>query len=656
MINTPREIVVGNGRVCIALDNMMRIRDITYPLVGLENHAVGHLFRLGLWTDKGFSWVGNDWNIQMKYLPETLVSRCIAFNSKLEVELEVSDGVYSFLDLFLRKILVKNLRDKRQEVKVFLSHDFHVYGEDSGDTVMFEPDLKSIIHYKRKRYFLINGITDQQAGIHEYATGQKESFGKEGTWKDAEDGVLAGYPIAQGAVDSTVSFKLDISSKASGAIYYWIAFGNSLKRVKELNAVAKGTGTEQLLLETENYWSAWVNKQNLNLSILPKEIIHMFKTSLLIMRTHVDNHGAIISSCDSDVLQFNRDTYSYMWPRDAAICAVAFDRAGFQEVSTLFFNFCNRVISDEGYFRHKYWSDGSAGSSWHALVSTEGETQLPIQLDETALVVYALWKHFQRFHDVEFISRVYPRLVVKATEFMQNYSDASTMLPKASFDMWEENSGVYTSTACCVCSAFSSAAKFARVFYDGNRQEKLDAAASGMREAIRKHLYDEKLGRFIRAVTSSGRRDVTVDSSLAFTFLSETFEADSIEVRGTMQAVLERLWVKEGIGGLARYEKDLYHSVARDGPGNPWFICTLWLARWYIRIASRLEELKKGLDVLLWVCKFALPSGVLAEQLHPFDGSPLSVSPLVWSHAEFVLAVCEYIEKFELLSGMEKGG
>jgi len=43
---------------------------------------------------------------------------------------------------------------------------------------------------------------------------------------------------------------------------------------------------------------------------------------------------------------------------------------------------------------------------------------------------------------------------------------------------------------------------------------------------------------------------------------------------------------------------------------------------------------------------------VMAEQVHPFTGEPVSVSPLVWSHAEFVIAVCEYLEKYRELSSM----
>ena len=538
--------------------------------------------------------------------------------------------------------------------KVFFSQDFHIYGEDSGDTAMYEPLSRSIIHYKRKRYFLVDGLTDQGAGIYEFAIGQKESFGKEGTWRDAEDGVLGGNPIAQGSVDSTISLRFEIQPKSANIIYYWIACGKNLEKVRELDSVVKKTGVEQLLLETENYWSAWINKQGVDLSVLPREIMKMFKASLLIMRSHVGNNGAIISSCDSDVLQFNRDTYSYVWPRDGAICAMAFDMAGFQEVSRLFFEFCNRVITDEGYFRHKYWSDGSAGSSWHALIDANGEAQLPIQLDETALVIYALWKHFQKYRDLEFISKVYPRLVLRATEFLLNYREKETGLPKPSFDMWEEKAGVFTSTTATVCAALSSAAKFAKVFYDSKRQEALNEVTTQMKEAMLTHLYDNKLKRFIKAIYPNGHRDATVDSSLAFTFLCETFDAENKAVKETMSAVIDRLWISTGIGGVARYENDEYHRVSKEVPGNPWFICTLWLARWHIAAAASKEDLKKALDILNWIVKYASPSGVLAEQLNPFDANPLSVSPLIWSHAEFVITVCEYIDKYRQLSSHDR--
>lgn len=642
-----RDLVMGNGKIAVAIDSKLRARDFFYPRVGLENHLAGHEFKTGMWVNGKFSWLGNEWDTSSKYLPDTLVTKCVARNADLEVELEINDAVHSSLDLYLKKVAIKNLSDKKREVRMFFSHDFHIYGEDTGDTALYEASSNSIIHYKRRRYFLIDGATDQNQSMFQFATGYKESLGREGTWRDAEDGILQGNLIAQGAVDSTISFKLEIPPKAAGKIYYWIACGKNLNEVKDLDTKAKKIGVEQLLLETENYWSAWVNKQELDPSALPKDIARLFKTSLLIMRTHVDNHGGIISSCDSDMLQFNRDTYSYVWPRDGAITALAFDKAGFPGVSQMFFLFCDRTISADGFFYHKYSPDGSVGSSWHALVDSKGRSQLPIQEDETALVLYALWKHFQKYRDLEFISRVYDNLVLKSTEFLLNYTDTETGLPKPSFDLWEEKTGVFTSTAATACAAFEAAAGFARVFYDRERQETLNKAAARMKEAMIRNLYDRQLKRFRKAIYADGIHDATVDSSLSFIFTCGTFDARDEHVENTMNAIADELWLKTDIGGIARYQDDEYHRVSRKTPGNPWFICTLWLARWHIARASSMDQLGKGLDLLHWVTKRAMQSGVMAEQINPSSGMPISVSPLVWSHAEFVIAVCEYFDKYK---------
>ena len=643
----PREIVLGNGRLTVAIDKKMNIRDFSYPQVGLENHAKGHPFRIGVWVDGAFSWVGDEWEVSSNYLSDTQVSKCSAVNQKLKIELKINDAVYSFQDLFLRKVRVNNLTDGNREVRVFFSHDFHLYGEESGDTAFYEPSHKSIIHYKRSRYFLVNGITKANNGIYEFSTGQKEAFGKEGTWKDAEDGKLEMNPIAQGSVDSAISFRLEMKPKATETLYYWIACGKNIKEVKDLNSFVKTEKVEQLLLRTEDYWSAWTNRRSIDISVLPREISSLVKRSLLTMRNHVGDNGAIISSCDSDVLYFNKDTYAYVWPRDAAICALAFDISGFQEVSRSIFSFCDRIMSDDGYFAHKYWSDGSPGSSWHALIDDAGQQQLPIQIDETALVLYALWKHFEKYQDVEFISKVYPKLVIKTADFLKSYISQKTGLPKPSFDIWEEKGGTFTATTACVYAALSAAAKFAEVFYDKKRQTELNKVAGQIKESILNNFYDNKLKRFIKGFYSNGQRDTTVDSSSSFIFLSETLEPEDTRVLETMRTLEEKLWINGAVGGMARYENDEYFRVSKNIQGNPWIICTLWLARWYIAKATSKNDLSKALDLLGWAVKHASPSGILAEQIDPFNGNLISVSPLSWSHAEFVITASEYVEKFK---------
>src|SRR3954465_5649393 len=146
--------------------------------------------------------------------------------------------------------------------------------------------------------------------------------------------------------------------------------------------------------------------------------------------------------------------------------------------------------------------------------------------------------------------------------------------------------------------------------------------------------------------------DETIDASLYAIYKFHMFEADDPRVVSTMRAVEQKLWVQTRVGGLARYENDYYHRVSNDiaaVPGNPWFICTLWLADYFITKAKTPAELKMALPIFEWTAAHALESGVLAEQVNPYTNEPISVSPLTWSHATVVSTAIKYLEKLEEL-------
>jgi hypothetical protein len=44
---------------------------------------------------------------------------------------------------------------------------------------------------------------------------------------------------------------------------------------------------------------------------------------------------------------------------------------------------------------------------------------------------------------------------------------------------------------------------------------------------------------------------------------------------------------------------------------------------------------------------------VLAEQVNPLTGAPLSVSPLTWSHSTVIDTVTAYLRKLEMLVSCE---
>jgi glucoamylase len=651
----PRDIPIGNGTLLITFDQDYCLRDIYYPCVGKENHTEGHKFRLGIWVDGKFDWVKRNWGLRLDYAYEMLMTQVTASNDPLGVNLHCHDMVDYRENIYIKKIILKNLLNREREFRLFFHHDYHILESPTGDTAYYDPDEKAIIHYKEKRYFLMSGIRDGNQGIDQYAMGIKEFHGLEGTWKDAEDGRLEGSPIAQGSVDSALSFSVNVKPEGEETIYYWIAAGKDYTEVSRLNKMIMGHGAEYFIRRTGNYWDAWLNKEKVYFSNLPTKIVEQYKKSLLILRTNIDSNGAIIAGNDSDVQHFARDTYSYMWPRDGALTVYALDMAGYLGITRHFFDFCLDIIrkgkESSGYFLHKYNPDGFLGSSWHPWVNHH-EKILPIQEDGTGLVVWALWFHFDRFKDIEFTANQYENLVIRFGDFLASYRDGQTGLPLPSYDLWEEKWGIHTFTVSTVYAGIRAAEKFASFFRDTRRIKIYQKAAEEVRAAMDKYLYSKEHGRFLKTIVprkdGSFDLDPTIDASIYAPFYFGVFEPDDEKVVNTMNAIKERLWVKTEVGGIARYEGDSYHKVSdniQEIPGNPWVICALWLAQWYIAKAQNFEELQEAIPILEWVASRALPSGVLAEQVHPFTDQPLSVSPLTWSHAAFVATILEYINK-----------
>ena len=654
----PRDIPVGNGSMLVTFDRDYLIRDIFFPQVGGENHAMGHAFRFGIWVDGQFSQMGPEWQKELRYLDDTLVTEVKATHERLQLELSCHDAVDFHLNIYVKEIRVKNLTNTPREVRLFFSHDFHISGTEVGDTANYDPRNQALIHYKGKRYFLMNCCDPTKCGVEHFACGLKETQGLEGTWKDAEDGTLSGNPIAQGSVDSTIGITIRLPASGEATAHYWMCAGTTYHDVVRLNRVVREKTPEELLKRTANYWTLWINKDLCQgRETLPPNVLQLLKHSLLIMRTQIDNGGAIIAANDTDILHFNRATYSYMWPRDGALVASVFIRAGFPEVPRRFFDFCHQIIDPDGFFLHKFNPDGSVGSSWHPWWR-DGHHELPIQEDETALVLWALWLHFQRFHDVEFIKPLYRDLIIRAAEFLVRFRDEKTHLPQPSYDLWEERRGVHTFTVSTVIAGLRAAANFAEAFGETELATKYRAVADEMKQAMVQNLYHRDLKRFAKVAypKPSGGYDLetTIDASLSALWYFGVFAPDDPLVESTMQAVRDRLWVKTDVGGVARYENDYYHQVEHNDlqrvPGNPWFICTLWWAQYLIARAQQESDLREPLSLLEWVADHALPSHVLAEQVHPNTGEPLSVSPLTWSHAELVSATLAFLEKRHAVS------
>ena len=647
-----RDIPVGNGSLLVTFDDKYQIRDVYFPHVGQENHTEGFPFRFGVWADGEFSWIFEDeWRRELRYLKETLVTNVTLTNENQGLQIVSNDTVASHENIFLRRVRVSNLRDRKREIRVFLHHDFRIYENKIGDTAFFDPESLALIHYKKHRFFLIN--TEPQ--FDNFSTGRKAFRDQEGTWRDAEDGELAGGAKTEGSVDSTIQLSFELQGQDTFEFFYWICAATTHAEVMRLNYHVLDERPQNFLDYTENYWRAWVNKNETDFADLTPEVVELYKRSLLVVQTQIDRDGAILAANDSDVTIRATDHYSYLWTRDGAFVANALDLADYRHIARKFYQFCAHIVHEKGYFLQKYNADGTVASGWHtAWDKYSGKAQVPIQEDETALVVWALWQHYDIYRDIEFVHLLYRRLVTRCADFMVDFRHEETGLPAPSWNLWEDRRGIHTFTCASVVGGLKAAANFARLFAEADRAETYETAADEITAAMRKHLYSKSLGRFIRALQFHGddhyEADTTIDASLFGTFYLGAFKANDAMVMSTMRAIEKNLWIPTEIGGVMRFEHDSYMRFSGDVPSNAWFICTLWLADYRIAIAKKKEDLKGALEILEWTCKNALASGVLAEQVNPVTGEHASVSPLTWSHSTFIATVVNYLRKLKELA------
>lgn len=649
----PKSLVLGNGNMLLCFDNKARVRDFYYHYVGLENHAGnGCVHRIGILIDGEFSWIEeSDWKVDMAYQKDSLVSKIEMINRKVGIKLNFRDTVYNEKCIFLRNVTVHNLWEKERKIKLFFHQQFRIYDTARRDTGYYDPEREVITHYEGRRVFVVGGRQGQKS-FDDYCVGNYGIEGKEGTWKDAEDGVLEKNPIEHGPVDSVIAFTFNLEGYRGKVVDYWVTAAKVLSEARSLHEYVLTRTVDYLLESTGDYWNAWVNKNKIDFKDLDQETINLFKQSLLIIRSHSGSEGGIVASADSDMLQYGRDTYAYVWPRDGAFVALSLIKARHYSIVRKFFEFCNDVISEDGYFFHKYRSDKSIGSSWHPW-SKEGKKQLAIQEDETALILYALWEYYEASLNIEFIESVYNSLIKKAAEFMYHYRDKRTGLPKESYDLWEQKYGVSTFTSSTVYGGLLAASKFAAVLGKEEDEKKYREEAEEIKTLIVKYFHNNENGYFYNRITSNKEGfvfDDTIDISSFFgVFYFDILDINNQMISDAFDVVERELYCKTKIGGVMRYVGDEYHRINDNAPGNPWIITTLWVAQYRIKKAKNLQELEEVKKAFNWTCSQTTQAGLLPEQISSDEGVHLSAAPLTWSHAEFVTTVMQYLEKREKL-------
>ena len=635
-----RPIILSNGEMHVGINNFGLVHDFYYPYVGLENHTAAKKLRwlVGVWVDGKFSWLDDgSWSITCSYHHETLIGHTIAEHAGLGIRLEFDDCVDSTQSAFLRNIHIYNRVDSPRDIRLFFHQVLVISDSHMSDTVQYLPNEKAILHYKGHRAFVITATHPDGRSFDDYSVGLFGIEGKDGTYRDAEDGELMKNSVEHGKVDSVVSLHFTIGANSSERGYYTVAAGKSPREALLVSKRVRENGLIHQLLKTSQWWHDWLKPAVHLAEKLPKEYRDSFLRSTLLVKAHQDKRGAIIASTDTTMLNYSRDSYAYCWPRDAAYSIWPLMRIGYTDEVLQFFAFCRRALGESGYLAHKYQADGALGSSWHPYVH-ENLTGPPIQTDETAIVLFLFGQYYRLHPDIKLLREFYPTLVEPMANFLSSYVDDDG-IPKPSYDLWEEKYLTSTYTVALTYASLTEAVTLAEALGTSDDAVRWQSAAEDI-HAARDRFYNADKGYFYKGFTSNSDNTVyddTIDSSSLFgVFMYGLFDIDSSEVKQSYET-LQRVLSSEDVA-IARHENDNYFRL-NPNENNPWPITSLWFAQYALETGDGVRARK----IIEWVIDRMSSSGTLPEQLSPIEHKPLSVSPLAWSHAELLSALLDMI-------------
>jgi oligosaccharide amylase len=604
-------LLVGNSRILLAVDAKGDWLYLYHPYPGQFQHL--QECRRGIYdVDEGsFSWIDDGgWDVETGHEEQSNVGWSVARRDGLEIR--TRDMVHPDRDLVLRGYEIRNLGSSPKRLRLFQYQSMSIAESMYQDTCYWDQSQRAIVHYKRDTYIQLWG----DPAFDGFTCGEHTLKGLAGSHIDAEDGELEGNVISHGATDSVVQWNVEVSPGSSTTVWLLVLIAASRRKINEVYRRLQGEAMEYRERETVNFWRSWFEGKRIDIQgDLSRRARDLYDRSLFILRNCWSLNGSIIASPDVSSLMPTGDTYNYNWWRDSAYISMAMDDAGLYESAHKFLVFARDAQEEEGHFFHRHFPDGTPGATWHPPPF--------LQIDQTASVIMATCHHFNVHKDMEFLLTIWP-MVRKAANFLRSFTDRETGLPLPSFDLWEETKSVNCYSAIAVARGLQDAESISEQL--GKSLGEWGKQAQRMKQAIIRHVWDDDRGVFLKSIRPEDR---VLDSSTLLALRCGILPPEDPKAHRLVENLRKTLWSPE-VGGMARYEGDKYY-----GYQNPWIICTLWLADAYIRM-GRIDEAR---ELVEWCADHATPTLLLPEQVRAETGEPISVVPLLWSHATYVDAV-----------------
>lgn len=637
------DAIIGNSKMLGCISKNGELIRLLWPHISYSQHI--ETFHIGIRNINGCvntSWIhDNGWIHEQKYIDSTNILTTTSVNYDLGYKVTQTDFTLIDQDVLIRNYVIQNISQEDKNTDLFLYSSMVTSTNDIRSSLLdFHND--ALVQYKHNNYFAISSDLEING------------FQLNNSYDCALKGELYGFDDTSMSNSSALQWRFgEIRPEEKKEITLYLYAGSTLNEVLNGIKSIKKAPVKDLLDSTAEYWKRYIDNAA-KIEVKNKEVLDLYNRTILAFALMSEkNSGGILAAPEIDE-EFTRcGRYGYCWGRDAAFIVSALNKCGMFDLSEKFFEWTFKVRAQDNSWYQRYYTDGNLAPTWG------------IQIDEIGAVIWGVWEHYSVRKDIDFLEKAW-KYVKGACEFLIEFIDKDTGLPRHSYDIWEERTGEHAYSSAAVYGGFISAVKIAEVLgYKGNDINQWKQQAEKLKSAIEKNFWDGRIDRFLRSVqilknpwefgsyeqvkevvvnkkgykrTAVSRDDIIDSSLIGLSIPFEVFPVNHKYIVSTIEAIERELAVPK-IGGIKRYYTDNYIG------GNPWIISTLWLALYHIK-AGQIEKAKGYFN---WAVKHRTKLDFLPEQIDKNTGNPAWVIPLTWSHAMFIIVLFELLENGEII-------
>ena len=610
------DAIIGNKDMLVSLSKTGELLRLYYPM--RDNKQYIDFFETGVKINNSMLiYTNNDVNNEynQKYIEDTNVLETDILNTYFKLRIVQTDFVSINENVLIRRYVFKNESDIELDTKFLIHSKLH-----SGENQLVSAKIleRGMAQYTSEDCFNIVSIKEKISS-HQINDCERNIY----------TGIIKDKDYIGMSADSAICYeigKLAPGQKKNLDIVIYV--DNQIKENSKIQKI--DTIKEQA--NTISYWKKYYKAHNTIKLPEPKnkldEKLHqIYKRSIMLFPLLINEKtGAMVAAVEVDEKREKSGRYNYCWPRDAVFITESLDILGMKEEAEKFYKiFCKNTQSPNGMWEQRFYVDGSLAPSWG------------YQIDETASVVYGVYKHYQHTKNKKFLKETLT-MCEKAIKYLKKYTEdivEEKNKMHVSYDLWEMCEGTHLYSLAAIYAAFETMEKIYDKIYDDyeeNRikQEKIRKERKEYQELklkiknyIAEKLYDKERKTYIRN-TQDKKLDISIIGAVT---PFKLYTPKEKKITNTIENI--DLSLRTYTGGYKRFEEDNYMN------GNPWTIATLWMAEYHIQKGER----NKAIEELNYVVKSANQHGLLPEQVNNEKMEPAWVIGLGWAHAMFIQTI-----------------